>query len=170
MNRLVVLAWIISLQILPSTAFAQQPTTSAAEAAPPQTLAGGVTPTSQYRIGGITLSDEEVTLQDTLTINPESRLYAGIWASSLHGLGDLSAPVSGTLITLVSHLGWPNGDTPLSPGDYFDWSLNTTANWQTLAFGLSYVDTNIKAAEAYAVGGAFTIVDAAVVALLTASF
>lgn len=170
MHRLVVSAWTIPLQILPSPAFAQQLSTSAAEAASSQTLAGDVAPTSQYRFGGIPLSDEEVTQQDTLTINPESGLYADIWASSLYGLGDPSAPVSGTSITLVSHLGWPNGDTPLSTGNYFDRSLYATANWRTLTFGLSYVDTNLKAAEAYAVGAVFTIVDAAVVASLTASF
>jgi uncharacterized protein (TIGR02001 family) len=53
------------------------------------TVTGGVTLASQYRFRGISLSDEQVALQGTINLNHESGLYAGVWASSLDGFGEL---------------------------------------------------------------------------------
>lgn len=53
------------------------------------TVTGGVTLASQYRFRGISLSDEHVALQGTLNLNHESGPYAGVWASSLDGFGEL---------------------------------------------------------------------------------
>jgi uncharacterized protein (TIGR02001 family) len=85
--------------------------------------------------------------------------------------GELSLAIPHTPVTLTSHLGNSHGNTPLTPsGDYLDWSLGATANWNHLTFGVAYVDTNLSAAEAASGGATRDIVDGAVVATLTASF
>src|SRR3546814_14373617 len=53
------------------------------EAAGPLTLSGGIAVTSDYRFRGISLSNEKVAVQPTLTVSHESGLYAGAWGSSL---------------------------------------------------------------------------------------
>lgn len=91
-----------TLLMAPAMAAAQQsdtygkestPTDVAAEAdvesAPPLTVTGGVTLASQYRFRGISLSDEKAAIQGTATLNHESGFYAGFWASSLDGFGEL---------------------------------------------------------------------------------
>lgn len=62
----------------------------AIEAAPPTlTVTGGATLVSQYRFRGISLSDEKAAIQGTINLNHESGFYAGLWASSLDGFGEL---------------------------------------------------------------------------------
>ena len=53
------------------------------EAAGPFTLSGGIAVTSDYRFRGISLSNEKVAVQPTLTVSHESGFYAGVWGSSL---------------------------------------------------------------------------------------
>lgn len=91
--------------------------------------------------------------------------------SNVYVFGDAGVAIPGTPVTLTGHLGASQGDTPLTPsGDYVDWSLGTTATWRNLTFGVSYVDTNLDAAEAAEGGATRDIVDAAVVASVSASF
>lgn len=56
---------------------------------PPVTISGSATLASQYRFRGISLSDEKLAVQGTLNLNHESGIYAGVWASSLDGFGEL---------------------------------------------------------------------------------
>jgi uncharacterized protein (TIGR02001 family) len=60
-----------------------------AEPTPALTVTGSVTLASQYRFRGISLSDEEVALQGTVSLNHESGFYAGVWGSNLDGFGEL---------------------------------------------------------------------------------
>ena len=55
----------------------------------PITISGGVTGVSQYRFRGISLSDEKFAVQGTINLNHKSGGYAGAWASSLDGFGEL---------------------------------------------------------------------------------
>jgi uncharacterized protein (TIGR02001 family) len=57
----------------------------ATDPAPPVTVTGGVTLTTDYRFRGITQSREDVAIQGTVNVNHESGLYAGVWASSIDG-------------------------------------------------------------------------------------
>jgi uncharacterized protein (TIGR02001 family) len=91
--------------------------------------------------------------------------------SNIYIYGELSAAIPGTPVTLTSHLGMSDGETPLTPsGNYVDWSLGATVTWQHLTAGIAYVDTDLSGAEAASGGATKDIVDAAVVATLTASF
>lgn len=58
-------------------------------AEPALTVTGGVTLASQYRFRGISLSDENFTVQGTVNANHESGFYAGVWSSSTDGFGEL---------------------------------------------------------------------------------
>jgi uncharacterized protein (TIGR02001 family) len=51
------------------------------------TVTGNVTGVSDYRLRGISLSDEDPAIQGGITVAHESGLYAGAWASSLAGYG-----------------------------------------------------------------------------------
>ena len=55
--------------------------------ADPFTVTGVVTGVSDYRLRGISLSDEDFAIQGGITIAHDSGLYAGAWASSLAGYG-----------------------------------------------------------------------------------
>lgn len=93
-------------------AFAQEAT----EPAPPVTVTGGVTLTSDYRFRGLTQSDEKVALQGTVNVNHESGLYAGTWVStiddqvSLPGYGGAEIDLyAGYTKTLPSGVGFDVG-------------------------------------------------------------
>jgi uncharacterized protein (TIGR02001 family) len=47
------------------------------------TVSGGVTVVSDYRFRGVSLSNEEPTLQGTATVTHESGFYVGVWGSGL---------------------------------------------------------------------------------------
>jgi len=49
----------------------------------PFSLSGEIAVVSDYRFRGISLSDEEIALQPTLTLSHESGLYAGVWGSTM---------------------------------------------------------------------------------------
>jgi uncharacterized protein (TIGR02001 family) len=51
------------------------------------TISGNVALTSQYRLRGISQSDEDIALQGGVTVSHSSGVYAGAWASSLAGFG-----------------------------------------------------------------------------------
>lgn len=70
----------------PVRAAAQTP---AEPAKPAVSITGGTTLVSQYRFRGIGLSDEKAAIQGTINLNHQSGAYAGAWASSLDGFGEL---------------------------------------------------------------------------------
>lgn len=91
--------------------------------------------------------------------------------SNLYLAADLSAPVPRTPLTLRGHVGRSSGRTPLSPtGEYLDWQLGVDLAWRNLTLGMSYVDTDLGAADAASVGARKDIVDAAIVVSLSAAF
>ena len=53
------------------------------------TVSGGTALVSSYRFRGIDLSDQKVALQGWVSVTHESGLYAGTWASSIDGFGEL---------------------------------------------------------------------------------
>ena len=53
------------------------------------TVSGGTALVSSYRFRGIDLSDEKVAVQGWVSVTHESGLYAGTWASSIDGFGEL---------------------------------------------------------------------------------
>ena len=53
------------------------------------TISGGATLASQYRFRGISLSDENAAVQGTINVQHDSGAYAGAWASTLDGFGEL---------------------------------------------------------------------------------
>lgn len=71
------------------TETAAQPPASSVEAEPAIKISGGATLASQYRFRGISLSDEEFAVQGIINLTHESGFYAGVWASSLDGFGEL---------------------------------------------------------------------------------
>lgn len=55
----------------------------------PIAISGGVAGVSQYRFRGIDLSDEKPALQGWVEAEHESGAYAGAWASSIDGFGEI---------------------------------------------------------------------------------
>ena len=116
----------------------------------------------------------------SITRGPVTAKVGGAFAPSQDGIGDnsnvylfgdLSVAIPNTPVSLTGHLGNSHGDTTLTPsGDYVDWSLGATVAWHNLAFGVSYVDTNLSGAEAASGGATRDIVDGAVVATVAANF
>lgn len=91
--------------------------------------------------------------------------------SNVYVFGDLSAGIPSTAFTVKTHLGYSKGDTPLSPsGDYLDWMIGADYVVRGLTFGLSYVDTDLSAAQAARGGVRKDIVDQAVVASVRVGF
>lgn len=62
---------------------------AAQDTAPPKpiTVTGSVAITTDYRLRGVSQSDEGMAIQGGLTVNHESGLYAGLWGSNLAGWG-----------------------------------------------------------------------------------
>lgn len=71
---------LLAASALSTPAFAQE---EEAEASGPFTLSGGVSVVSDYRFRGISLSNEKVEVQPTITLTHESGFYVGAWGSTL---------------------------------------------------------------------------------------
>lgn len=69
---------LLAASAMSTPAFAQEE-----EASGPLTLSGGISVTSDYRFRGVSLSNEKVAVQPTLTLTHESGFYVGAWGSSL---------------------------------------------------------------------------------------
>ncbi|MBU0824157.1 MAG: TorF family putative porin [Alphaproteobacteria bacterium] len=69
---------LLAASAMSTPAFAQEE-----EASGPVSLSGGVSVVSDYRFRGISLSNEKVALQSTITASHESGFYAGVWGSTL---------------------------------------------------------------------------------------
>lgn len=68
---------LLAASAMSTPAFAQE------EASGPVSLSGGISVTSDYRFRGISLSNEKVAVQPTLTVSHDSGFYVGVWGSSL---------------------------------------------------------------------------------------
>ena len=53
------------------------------------TISGGVAGVTQYRFRGVELSDEKPALQAWVEVTHEGGVYAGAWASSIDGFGEI---------------------------------------------------------------------------------
>src|SRR3546814_6725798 len=94
-------------------------------------VAGGVSAVSDFRFRGISLSDEDVAVQGTITFAHDGGFYAGTWASSLedsplygHTEVDLYAGWSGDIasgtkldVGLTYYL-YPNREDGVGDSDY----------------------------------------------------
>jgi hypothetical protein len=62
---------------------------TAQETAPPKpvTVTGSVSLASDYRLRGVSQTDEEMAVQGGITVAHESGVYGGVWASNLAGWG-----------------------------------------------------------------------------------
>lgn len=72
---------IAASAILAAPAHAQE------EAESDITITGAVALTSQYRLRGIALTDEDMAVQGSITVAHASGFYVGTWASNLSGFG-----------------------------------------------------------------------------------
>ena len=119
---------LLAASALSTPAFAQEE-----EASGPFSLSGGISVTSDYRFRGISLSNEKVAVQPTLTVSHESGLYAGVWGSSLpdsnaYGKFELdlyagfnTEIASGTTVDLgVTYYTYPGSHDGGAPTDYFE--------------------------------------------------
>lgn len=77
--------YFVSAAILTLPIAAQAQT--AEEPAPPVTVSGSVSLTSDYRFRGVSQSDQEIAVQGGLTISHDSGVYIGAWGSNLAGWG-----------------------------------------------------------------------------------
>ena len=119
---------LVAATAMSTPAFAQEE-----EAAGPFTLSGGIAVTSDYRFRGISLSNEKVAVQPTLTVSHESGFYAGVWGSSLPdspAYGKFELDVYGGFNTEIApgttaDIGvtwytYPGSDDGGAPTDYFE--------------------------------------------------
>lgn len=98
MSRATRLPLVIAAAALPSSAFAQ----SAPSENQALSVNGTITIASQYRLRGISLSDENPALQATIIVTHKSGFYAGAWGSSLEGYGEFG----GSQLELDFYGGW----------------------------------------------------------------
>ncbi len=103
------------------------------EASPAITVSGGVTAVSDYRFRGVSLSNNKVAIQPTITVTHESGFYVGAWASNLSdtptygevevdlyaGFGTEVAPGTSVDISLI-YYAYPDGVAAAGPADYFE--------------------------------------------------
>lgn len=120
---------LLAASAMSTPAFAQE------EEAPsgPFSLSGGISVTSDYRFRGVSLSNEKVAVQPTLTLSHESGFYVGVWGSSLpdsppfgkfeldvYG-GFATEIASGTTVDVgVTWYTYPGSDDGGAPTDYFE--------------------------------------------------
>ena len=119
---------LLAASALSTPAFAEEE-----EASGPFTLSGGIAVTSDYRFRGVSLSNEKVAVQPTLTVSHESGLYAGVWGSTfpdspaygkfeLDIYGGYATEIApGTKVDLgVTYYTYPGSDDGGAPTDYFE--------------------------------------------------
>lgn len=95
---------------MPATVHAQETGWSASDV----TVTGTVSVASQYRLRGISQSDEDMAAQGGITLSHSSGIYVGTWASNLAGFGTFG----GSNVELDAIAGYTKalGDTTLDGG------------------------------------------------------
>jgi uncharacterized protein (TIGR02001 family) len=119
---------LLAASAMSTPAFAQEE-----EASGPITLSGGIAVTSDYRFRGVSLSNEKVEVQPTLTVSHESGFYVGVWGSGLpdsdaYGKFELDVYggfateiASGTKVDVgVTYYTYPGSHDGGAPTDYFE--------------------------------------------------
>jgi len=120
---------LLAASAMSTPAFAQE------EEAPsgPFSLSGGISVTSDYRFRGVSLSNEKVAVQPTLTLSHDSGFYVGVWGSTtpdspaygkfeldIYG-GFATEIASGTTVDLgVTYYTYPGSEDGGAPTDYFE--------------------------------------------------
>ncbi len=118
---------LLAASAMSTPAFAQE------EASGPLSLSGGISVTSDYRFRGVSLSNEKVAVQPTLTVSHDSGFYLGVWGSSLpdspaYGKFELdlyggfnTEIASGTTVDVgVTYYTYPGSHDGGAPTDYFE--------------------------------------------------
>ncbi|MEY4269506.1 MAG: hypothetical protein RLZZ58_722 [Pseudomonadota bacterium] len=103
------------------------------EASGPISVTGGVAVVTDYRFRGVSLSDNDIAVQPTLTISHESGFYAGVWGSNLADTltyGEVEVDLyagyatdiaEGTSIDVgLTYYVYPDGKSAFGPSDYFE--------------------------------------------------
>lgn len=80
MNKILAAVLALSTTVVAPAAYAD-------EAESDVTITGSVALTSQYRLRGISQTDEDVAIQGGITVAHSSGFYVGTWASNLSGQG-----------------------------------------------------------------------------------
>lgn len=119
---------LLAASALSTPAFAQEE-----EKSGPITISGGVDVVSDYRFRGLSLSNEKVEVQPTITVSHESGFYIGTWGSGLpdsptYGkvevdlYGGWSGEIaSGTTADIgVVYYWYPDGQNAAGPSDYVE--------------------------------------------------
>lgn len=81
MHKSLAIAIALATTAIAPAAYAQE------EPADDITVTGNVAITSQYRLRGISQTDEDMAVQGGITVGHSSGLYVGAWASNLAGFG-----------------------------------------------------------------------------------
>jgi len=102
------------------------------------TITGSVALTSQYRLRGISQTEEDPAIQGSITVAHSSGVYAGAWASNLSGFGSFGG--NNMELDLIAGYTKSIGDVTLDGGiiyyvypgtggdfDFFDLSANVSA-------------------------------------------
>jgi uncharacterized protein (TIGR02001 family) len=103
------------------------------EASGPITISGNITAVTDYRFRGVSLSDNNVAIQPSLTVSHESGFYAGVWGSNLEDTltyGEVEVDLyagyatdiaEGTSIDVgLTYYVYPDGKSAFGPSDYFE--------------------------------------------------
>ncbi len=104
----------ISLAAIAAAVLAAAPAQAEEEAASPFTITGTVGVFSQYRLRGISQTDEDVAVQGGITVAHSSGFYVGTWGSNLAGFGSFGG--SNVEVDLMGGYGTKIGDTGLDGG------------------------------------------------------
>ena len=127
------------------------PAIAADEAKPAFSVSGSVALVSDYRFRGVSQSNNGLAVQGGLTLNHESGLYGGFWASNLAGWGTFGGPNleldlfggyklpvgAGTLDTGITFYQYPGGATKTSFFEPYV-KLSGTAGPVALTAGVAY--------------------------------
>lgn len=119
---------LLAASVMSTPAFAQEE-----EASGPLTLSGGIDIVSDYRFRGISLSDEKMAVQPSLTLEHESGFYAGVWGSTLPNsplygkfelnlIGGFATEIaSGTTVDVgATYYVYPGNKSWAGPSDYVE--------------------------------------------------
>ncbi len=90
---------------------------------------------------------------------------------NLYLYGDLAASIPETPFGVSAHLGYSKGRSYLTSGqkDYLDWNVTGTYTWNSITFGVTYVDTDIKKTSPY-FAGFYDQVDPSILGSVTFAF